>query len=137
MVMQQESGHPSAPKRWPAVLVAIIVTGLVSCSGRGHRPPPLDKSLAQKALATALDAWKEGKRPESLRAHDPPIVVGDPDWEQGWTLLDYRPGAVSWDDGSNQYSEVVLTITKGREATVRRTATYVISTRPAITVIRE
>lgn len=137
MVVPLGLGQLTAYKRWLAVLATIILAGLAGCSGRGHRPPPLDKPLAQKVLATALDAWKEGKRPESLRAHDPPIVVGDPDWEQGWTLLDHRPGAVSWDDGSNQYSEVVLTIKKGSEAAVQRKATYVISTRPAITVIRE
>ncbi|GIW94862.1 MAG: prepilin-type N-terminal cleavage/methylation domain-containing protein [Pirellulaceae bacterium] len=62
---------------------------------------------------------------------------GEPDWEQGWHLVSHRPGKLAWDDGSNQYVEMVLTLRKDAGAPVERTVTYVIITSPVITVIRE
>jgi hypothetical protein len=123
--------------RVATVAVALAMTGACGCAPNGRQPPPLDRIVAQKALETVLTAWKNGRRPESLREERPPIVVGEPDWEQGWHLISHRAGKTSWDDGSNQYVEMVLTLRKDAGAPMERTVTYVISTSPVITVIRE
>ena len=53
-------------------------------------PPRTDVSLAQGALTTALDTWKDGQPSESLRERTPPIDFRDMSWEQGSKLRNFE-----------------------------------------------
>jgi hypothetical protein len=52
-------------------------------------PPQTDPNQAREALTAALDAWKEGKSPESLRERKPPVDFRDVAWEKGGKLKSY------------------------------------------------
>lgn len=62
--------------------------------GRGETRPAGTPDDALEILATALDAWRDGRAPDELQSGDPAFYVADEDWESGKTLKSYEtPGA--------------------------------------------
>ena len=55
--------------------VALLLFLATGC-GKGL-PPQMDPDVARTALTAALDAWKEGRTPESLRDRTPPVDFRD------------------------------------------------------------
>jgi hypothetical protein len=96
-----------------------------------------DPDAARQCLITALDAWKSGSDPSSLREQVPAIVVGDLDWKQGFTLLHYQVSEAGTFDGQRLRVPVTLSVKAGRKKTVILNTSYVVSTSPAVTIIRE
>lgn len=75
------------------VSISCVSVGFLTLAAAGCSkglPPKMDLPQARVALTTALDAWKEGQAPESLRARQPPIDFRDVAWEQGNRLLRYE-----------------------------------------------
>ena len=116
-----------------ASLLAIVA--LAGCK-QGARSLPLDQDVARQSLETFLKSWKEGKKPADLKNATPSIVVGDPDWEAGKTLVDYKRLPEERSDGTNLHTSVEATLTDASGATRTRTINYIVGTSPVITIFR-
>jgi hypothetical protein len=116
--------------------LACLFLSLPGCGGKqGAKDLPLDHSLARQSLTTALDAWKAGGKPASLKDGTPSIIVGDPTWDSGAKLTEYKLGAER-DMGANLEVTVQLTLERDGLPSTRE-ATYVVGTSPVITVFTE
>jgi hypothetical protein len=119
------------------MLAAILLIGLVGCSGARKMAPPVDPARAREALRTTLDSWKSGGTPETLKSSPAAITAQDFDWMAGFKLVDYRIDGDGKDDNANLRIPVQLTLRDpgGKELTKR--VTYVVGTSPAVTVFRD
>lgn len=117
-----------------ASLVSILL--VAGCGGR-RVAPPVDPERARAALRTALDGWKSGATPDSLRRGPAAITAQDFDWMGGSQLLDYRVEGAGDDDDANLRIPVTLMLRdpSGKEVTKR--VKYVVGTSPAVTVFRD
>lgn len=117
----------------PRLLLAAIAAAVCGCSaGVAH---PVDPEAARVALKTTLDAWKEGKTPDSLQAGSPAIVAQDVEWSSGAKLLEYALVTDKPAD-ANLDARVTLTVSsKGK--TRKRDARYLVTTSPSVTVFRD
>ena len=115
--------------------IGVALAGCGEGRGPGAKDFKVDASVAKQSLTAALDAWKAGEKAASLQQRQPPIVAIDTTWNGGAKLLDYK--ILSDKDGSaNMYYQVELSIDQeGQPST--QTASYVVSTSPAITVSRD
>jgi hypothetical protein len=68
--------------------LALLVLLAAGC--QKDLPPLTDPDVAREALAAALDAWKEGRSPETLLARTPPIDFSDIRRDAGSRLTQYR-----------------------------------------------
>jgi hypothetical protein len=102
-------------------------------SGCRPSPQPVDLSKAKQSLVAALDAWKRGDKPETLK----PIVVQDFDWMNGAKLVTYEMAGEAKEDTLNLRCPVTLKLVgaDGKEAEL--TVTYIVGTSPVTTVFRE
>jgi hypothetical protein len=125
---------------WPgAILVALAALPLAGCWGTG-RAHAVDPPRAREALKTALDAWKGGQDPRSLKSSSTPMTVQDLDWAGGARLVDYR----ILDDGkaldANLSVRVKLVLDGANKKTgkpAEKTVWYLVGTSPSVTVFRD
>ena len=115
--------------------LATIVAMIQGCFGVGSTDS-VDSSRARDALKTALDGWKKGETPESLKAGSPPIVVQDVDWIAGSKLLDYAVDGEGKELESNLYVPVNLTLQGKQGKKIKKRVSYVIATSPQLMVFR-
>lgn len=96
-------------------------------------PTPLDNTKALAALKTTLDAWRKGESTDSLK---PSIIAQDMEWQGGAKLVDYAIEGEGQKVDSNLRARVKLTLKgkDGKDAT--KTAQYLVTTSPAVTVFR-
>ena len=120
-----------------AATALVVVATAVAASGCGSGVAhPVDPDRAMTALKTALDAWKDGKDPESLKTSDTPMVVQDMEWQSGAKLVDYQVEGDGSPADANLNVRVKLNLTaKGKK--VQRDAHYLVTTSPAVTVFRD
>lgn len=93
---------------------SIFFVGLLSL---GCRQPSVkdyvpDDAAARAALTTALDAWKEGNRPDQIGASDPAVQAQDIQWRDGQKLVAYEvvgTASAPTDDPNRRYT-VKLTL---------------------------
>ena len=71
-----------------------------------------DSDVARDALTAALDAWKEGRPPESLLARTPPVDFSDVHQTGGSRLTRYQVKAEERSGLSVRFT-VQLTLQKG------------------------
>lgn len=118
----------------PLASLALAVAG---CTKGPQRAAPVNPAQARDALKVALDGWKNGDKPDSLKSRTPPITVQDADWETGLRLVDYQVVNEGKVEDANLRCPVKLTLrdTDGHE--VQRNVKYIIGTDPVITVFRE
>lgn len=114
-----------------ALLIPLSAGGCVSSP-----PPQADADVARQTLRAALDAWKAGQSPESLKGRTPPIVVADRDWQGGAKLEGYEVDPKDRLLGADLHCQVSLTLRDARGRAVKRKATYSVGTHNALTVIR-
>jgi hypothetical protein len=111
--------------RYRAVVAAGIASLLVllpaGCQKR--LPPETDPNKARAALTAALDAWKEGRPPESLRALEPPVDFRDTHWDNGSRLIRYRVKAEERSGVSVRFT-VELSLQQKDGATRERVVAY-------------
>jgi hypothetical protein len=98
--------------------------------------PPADVAEADRALRTALDAWKSGKSPAELEAARPSILVNDDDWRMGKHLLDFQMEECSL-AGRQVRCRVRLKLQDRDGKTNDQAAVYVIDTTPRIVIVRD
>jgi len=96
----------------------------------------VDPAEADKALQTALEAWKSGKSPQDLKKASPSIVMNEDDWRVGKRLLEFDmgKGAVS---GRQVRCRVRIKLRDKDDKTVDRDAVYIIDTIPQIVIVRD
>ncbi|HWB12799.1 MAG TPA: hypothetical protein VG826_26470 [Pirellulales bacterium] len=118
-------------RRLGAAVVCLLVAGC------GRSNAPTDVPSAKAALTTALEGWKAGQSPDSLRQGSPSIVMVDEAWQKGEKLDSFENIGPEVDDGVNLHCTVKLAI-KG-EGGVQRSekVTYIVGTSPMITIFRD
>ncbi len=119
-----------------ALLALAGATMLFSSCSADARSLPLDSNAARQSLETALGAWKSGQTPESLKAGEPSIIVGDWTWSQGYKLTSFRV-LEEKSQGPNLYCTVELVVSGPKARAAKQKATYTVSTSPQVTVIRD
>lgn len=119
-------------------LSAMITAALFFTCGCGQdaRSFTLDPAAAKQSLEKALTAWKSGASPDSLKASEPAIVVGDWAWSDGYKLNSFRV-LEERSQGPNLHCTVELMVTGPKARTAKQKATYTVSTSPLVTVIRD
>lgn len=130
----------SPPRQKPVAIRTIALVALATlagCSGEGARAPRVEPAKARETLRLVLDRWKEGAKPDSLKAGSPPIFVQDFDWTAGLRLVDYEVTGDGKDDDANLRIPVRLTLRDPGGREVRKEVSYVVGTAPALTVFRE
>ena len=115
----------------PAALAALAGCGT---SGAAFKA---DAATAQETLQAVLDAWKSGAKPESLESRTPPIRVVDLDWQEGYTLVDYKADVQGRLVGYDMNYPVVLELKSPSGNAVKKSAVYTISTHPQVLVLRQ
>lgn len=123
------------PSRGKARMALLAALAAVACGCSPAAPHAVDPEAARAALRTTLDAWKEGKTPDSLQSASPAIVAQDMEWASGAKLLDYAVVGDTPAD-ANLDARVKLVIS-ARGKKVQREAKYLVTTSPAVTVFRD
>ena len=120
--------------RFLACGVLLALLGVAGCGGR--LPAPADPVRARATLQLALDAWKNGEQPETLKGRQPPVIAVDHDWRGGERLLNYQ---VENDElfGADLRCRVLLSVRAKNGATRQKKAVYSVGTGAALTVVRE
>lgn len=116
-------------------LVFALLLPLVGCLG-SRVPTPTDPAKGREALKSVLDAWVKGGKPADLKNASPAIVVSDPDWEEGQQLLQYDIDPTDRRAGVDLRLTATLTLKNRMGKSVRKAATYAISTGAQTTVLR-
>ncbi len=130
------SGNPTSwVRRGATVLIASIA--LVGCGSGGYRTPPLDAALARDTLETVLENWKNGEKSDSLQESSPPIIAQDIDWFNGVQLLDYQVLDEGHEIDGNLVEKVILTLPDSRGGKTQKKVTYLVTTSPSLTVLRD
>lgn len=96
------------------LFLALITAFAVGCARKGNVKdyvPPQES--AQKALTTALDAWKSGKAPDQIGATAPAVVGQDVDWTAGKKLTAYEIVGPAAGEEPNQRFTVKVTLDAG------------------------
>jgi hypothetical protein len=127
-------------RRWSAAVVVVLAAlTLFGCRGSGVAHP-VDPPRAREALKTALDAWKGGQTPDSIKSSSTPMTVQDFDWAGGARLIDYQ----ILDDGKAKDANLSVRVklvldrpgaTAGKAA--EKTVWYLVTTSPSVTVFRD
>lgn len=117
----------------------VCLFALVGFVAAGCRPTPAardsDPGQAREALTQALDAWKKGDALPAFQAANPALTVVDRQWKAGAKLLGYELGAGAPNGFDIQFAATLtLQDTSGKKTTEK--ATYIVSTNPALVVIR-
>jgi hypothetical protein len=107
---------------------------LPACSRR--LDPPADAAEADKALRTALEAWKNGQSQEELEKGRPSILMNEDDWRAGKRLIDFRMGEGTL-SGRQVRCRVRIKLQETNGKAVERQATYVIDTTPRVVIVRD
>ena len=115
-------------------LIAAMFLTLASGCACGSRVS--DPAQAEEILSTALEAWKSGTSSDDLASRNPAIVVHDPDWKSGTSLVTFEPQPARL-AGNNVTLPVKLTLKTGKGRKVQRTAVYAITTNPVNLIVRE
>jgi hypothetical protein len=103
-----------------------------------HRTLHADVSPAEadKALQTALEAWRGGKSQADLEKGQPSIIMNEDGWRTGKRLLDFQmeKGSLS---GRQVRCRVHIKVQDKDEKPTEKDATYIIDTIPRIVIVRD
>lgn len=116
---------------------SFVVIGLIVGGCGGPRLYKVDPDVARRTLTHALDQWKSGADPESLRAAKPEIVVQDFDWIGGAKLQQYEILGDGEPRDANLVVKVKLTLRDQEEKESSKVVTYLVGTAPVLTVFRD
>jgi hypothetical protein len=97
---------------------------------------PVNSNLALQTLEMVLESWKEGSAPEELLKQSSPIIVQETEWTDENKLVDYEVLDGETSSGPNLVATVKLKLSKADGAITEKTATYLVTTSPKLTVYR-
>jgi hypothetical protein len=123
--------------RFHDFLWATFLLGTLACAGCTPSLPPMtDPKDARAALETALDTWKRGESPQTLKERTPPIQFADLNWDKGARLLKYEI-ATEEQRGLGMRITVKLSL-EGKDGKRRdATTVYTAETQPKIIIVPE
>lgn len=113
-----------------------VVLSLSGCGGSGSSDP-VEPDTARTTLISALDAWKDGKTPDSMQLASPKVVVQDMDWTGGAKLTSYQLLSDGEAIGANLSVQVTLELTGADGKTDKKDVWYLVGTDPVLTVFRD
>ena len=118
--------------------IGFVVLALSLLPGCGARGPgaAADPDAGEKALLTALEAWKNGKSQQDIEKGSPSIIMNEDDWRNGKRLLEFKVVESSM-DGRQVKRKVQIKLQDKDGTTVDRNATYIIDTTPRIVIVRD
>lgn len=119
---------------WPCWLLMLALLCIVSVGCGGPRGQPVDPTAAKDVLKTFLQAWKDGKKAEDLK---PGIVGADREWNSGKKLVAFEIQTDEVNQGTRLNVSVNLTLKDDKGTESKSTVKYVVSTAPAVTVLRD
>lgn len=99
--------------------------------------PVSDAGRAKELLQSALDAWKSGVSIEESRKGNPPVYVTEDFWRNGFKLREYALVGESETLGSNIRFKVDLKCTNKTGKVIDKPVRYLVTTVPAMTIVRE
>jgi len=115
--------------RWSLACLVII--------GGCGKPYQVQPQVAVNTLKAALDSWKNGKTPDSLKDAKPPIIVQDMDWMGGAKLIAFEIQDEGKPVDANLYAKVKLKLHDSTGAESEKIVTYCVGTGPSLTVFRD
>jgi hypothetical protein len=121
--------------RRPALVLfatALFTALPLGCGGS----TPADPDLARATLATALDAWRDGRTIDEVTNGSPPITVADPEWKAGFKLSRYEVADTTRASGFDLRMPVRLWLQDPKGKAIEQKVKYTVSVKPARTVIR-
>lgn len=121
---------------WTAAL-AVACLSACGCGQSRQTADPVEPDRARRTLHAALDAWKEGRKIESLREQQPEIVAQDMDWKAGARLVSYEILGSGEKVDANLHCDVKLTLRDARGRQVEKQVRYIVGTSPVLTVFRQ
>lgn len=119
---------------WQTMCLALLLAA-AGCGAPTYSPTK--PALARESLQTALNHWKDGGKPSDLAQHNPPILVGDEDWEAGKQLLRFGLLEPERDDGANLHVPVRLVLADGEAREQEVVVTYIVGTSPVVSIFRQ
>ena len=105
----------------------------------GSSAHAVNTSRARDALVIALDHWKQGDAPGSLRSSSTPMTIQDFDWQGGAKLVDYQVLGEGEAKDANLSIKVKLSLDgiPGKAKKTEKTVSYLVTTSPSVTVFRD
>jgi hypothetical protein len=99
--------------------------------------PMSDAKKAKELLQSMLDEWKAGTSMDGMKHRDPPIYVIEDLWRSGNKLDNYTLVGESETLGSNIRFEVELKCNNESGKVIEKSVRYIVTTQPALTMVRE
>ena len=116
--------------------LAILVLTVLCQSGCQPAAQPASPEQARDALRQALDAWKQGERPEAFQERTEVTAV-ERRWTQGVRLLAYDIQGEGRMHGFDWQGQVHLSLQDPQGKKRDERAIYKVSTSPARVVVRQ
>ena len=107
---------------------------MMSMGCDGPRGQAVNPTTAKEVCKTFLQAWQDGKRAEDLK---PGIIGADREWSVGKKLVAFEILPDEANQGTQLRMSVKLTLKDSKGAESKSTVKYVVSTAPAVTVLRD
>lgn len=115
----------------------VLLSTVIGC-GEQPEPARLDSDIAREAVTQFLETWKRGGTPKELQAATPSIIVGEPEWEAGNKLAKFQVlKDKERQDGVNLHATVQLTTQSSKGRKSQSEVTYIVGTKPVITIHRK
>lgn len=118
----------------PSRLLKLVLLCLMSMGCDGPRGQAVNPTTAKEVCKTFLQAWQDGKRAEDLK---PGIIGADREWSVGKKLVAFEILPDEANQGTQLRMSVKLTLKDSKGAESKSTVKYVVSTAPAVTVLRD
>lgn len=112
-----------------------LALALAGC-GSSAAPTAADPGRARQTLDRTLDAWRDGRSVEAMRAASPAVVVSDFRWERGDALKKYQVEGEGTPSGAERVFNVKLWIADARSKETVEQVRYRVGTDPVRTVFR-
>ncbi len=117
--------------------IAIVLVLLLQFGCGPGTAPMSDAAHAKVLLQKMLDEWKSGTSLGELKKRNPPVYFSEDLWRSGAKLSEYSMSEETEVLGSNIRFKVHLKFTyKGGKA-IERPVRYLVTTQPALTIVRE
>jgi len=133
--------HPNASaeniRRMVLVTTLLVfISFFMGCGGYSAKAHRVDPDLARVTLTKVLDGWKQGLSCTNWEKDKQPITVQDLDWLNGVKLESYQMLGADEAIDANLYCPVKLILKFRDQSTHEIQVTYIVSTKPALTVFR-
>jgi hypothetical protein len=137
-MISSDAGSRQAAGPFGRAVIACLVALLAAGCGHGSfEAAPLDEEQARETLTDALESWKQGESQASLLERSPSVLVQDPDWMSGLTLLNFEFIDEGEEVDGRLVSHVKLMLKDDRGGQGEKSVIYLVNTSPGLTVLRD